>query len=341
MRAVRLLVITVLIVSPILILALSDSKLARQPFAQVTAAPGPVSCLHPSLPVSRKRSRPSERCPRSQRRPVHRPLAAASVAPTPRAFRCTCGAPGTWTEWAGVVSSSSYVLASQSARGAMRQLPAERERAVAVHSAPRDRPRTSNGRRSTTARRSRSARRWQPRWDNPFSSRARRKRYKVRSARDARVTERSSEQRRPYGARRRDARSGCPVQPCSTARLLGWRRPLGKRCSNTKARRSAPVRSRSCRYLDRGSAPIGRGAGVPWARGALGIVDAALDFCGWLVDARHCVRGARRGRSPMGWTLQASEGNTIRVVGHLALRTARRAARTRGPACRDQRSLTG
>ncbi|HEV2169757.1 MAG TPA: hypothetical protein VGR40_02360, partial [Candidatus Binatus sp.] len=35
----------------------------------------------------------------------------------PRVFRCTCGAPGTWTEWAGVVSSSNYVLASQAARG--------------------------------------------------------------------------------------------------------------------------------------------------------------------------------------------------------------------------------
>jgi hypothetical protein len=42
---------------------------------------------------------------------------AASVAPTPRVFRCTCGAPGTWTEWAGVVSSSNFLLASQSARG--------------------------------------------------------------------------------------------------------------------------------------------------------------------------------------------------------------------------------
>ncbi|MGA7872878.1 MAG: hypothetical protein WCA22_18465, partial [Candidatus Binatus sp.] len=31
--------------------------------------------------------------------------------------RCTCSAPGTWTEWAGIVSSSSYVLASQAARG--------------------------------------------------------------------------------------------------------------------------------------------------------------------------------------------------------------------------------
>ncbi|HEY9157097.1 hypothetical protein [Candidatus Binatus sp.] len=43
--------------------------------------------------------------------------AVASAAPTPRAFRCTCTAPGIATQWAGVVSSPSYVLASQSARG--------------------------------------------------------------------------------------------------------------------------------------------------------------------------------------------------------------------------------
>ena len=45
-------------------------------------------------------------------------LAAAPTAlPTPRVFRCTCSSPGTWTEWAGNVSSSNYLLARQSARG--------------------------------------------------------------------------------------------------------------------------------------------------------------------------------------------------------------------------------
>jgi hypothetical protein len=45
-------------------------------------------------------------------------LAAAPAAlPTPRVFRCTCSAPGNWVEWAGSVSSSSYILARQSARG--------------------------------------------------------------------------------------------------------------------------------------------------------------------------------------------------------------------------------
>ena len=49
MRAVRL-VIAVLIVSPIMMLALSDTRLSRQPFAQVTAAPGPAPLTAPVAP---------------------------------------------------------------------------------------------------------------------------------------------------------------------------------------------------------------------------------------------------------------------------------------------------
>jgi hypothetical protein len=117
MRAVRLkLVITVLIVSPFLILALSDSKLARQPFAQVTAAPGPVVVPAPFAPGAPQPFSTIGALPSLAAAPGFTP-AAASAVPTPRAFRCTCSAPGTWTEWAGIVSSSSYVLASQSARG--------------------------------------------------------------------------------------------------------------------------------------------------------------------------------------------------------------------------------
>jgi hypothetical protein len=118
MRAVRFrLAITVLIVSPFLILALSESKLARQPFAQVTAAPGPVVVPAPFAPGAPQAFSTIGALPSLAAAPGFTPFAAASVASTPRAFRCTCGAPGTWTEWAGVVSSSSYILASQSARG--------------------------------------------------------------------------------------------------------------------------------------------------------------------------------------------------------------------------------
>jgi hypothetical protein len=117
MRAVRIrLAITVLIVSPFLILALSDSKLARQPFAQVTAAPGPVVVPAPVAPGAPQAFSTIGALPSLAAAPGFTPFAAASVAPTPQAFRCTCGAPGTWTEWAGVVSSSNFLLASQAAR---------------------------------------------------------------------------------------------------------------------------------------------------------------------------------------------------------------------------------
>ncbi len=115
MRAVRR-GIVVLILLPIIMLALSEPKLARQPFAQVTAAPGPAPLTAPVAPGQPQPFSTIGALPSLAAAPGFTP-AAASAAPTPRAFRCTCGAPGTWTEWAGVVSSSSYVLASQSARG--------------------------------------------------------------------------------------------------------------------------------------------------------------------------------------------------------------------------------
>ena len=55
MRAVRL-TIVLLIVSPIFMLALSESRLARQPFAQVTAAPGPVPLTPPAAPGQPQRA---------------------------------------------------------------------------------------------------------------------------------------------------------------------------------------------------------------------------------------------------------------------------------------------
>lgn len=116
MRAVRL-VVAVLIVSPIIVLALGESRLARQPFAQVIAAPGPVPLTAPVAPGQPHAFSTIGALPALAAAPGTLPLGVATAVPTPRAFRCTCGAPGTWTEWAGIVSSSSYVLASQSARG--------------------------------------------------------------------------------------------------------------------------------------------------------------------------------------------------------------------------------
>src|SRR5579862_9013025 len=116
MRAIRI-TFALLIVSTIFMLALSDSRLSRQPFAQVTAAPGPVPLTAPAAPGQPQAFSTIGALPALAPAPGSTVAAAATAAPTPRVFRCTCSAPGTWTEWAGSVSSSSYILARQSARG--------------------------------------------------------------------------------------------------------------------------------------------------------------------------------------------------------------------------------
>ena len=116
MRAIRI-TFALLIVSTIFMLALSDSRLSRQPFAQVTAAPGPVPLTAPAAPGQPQAFSTIGALPALAPAPGSSVAAAATAAPTPRVFRCTCSAPGTWTEWAGSVSSSSYILARQSASG--------------------------------------------------------------------------------------------------------------------------------------------------------------------------------------------------------------------------------
>lgn len=116
MRAVRL-TIVLLIVSMVLVLALSDSRLARQPFAQITAAPGPVPLTAPVAPGQPQPFSTIGALPALAPAPGSTVAVAATALPTPRVFRCTCSAPGVWTYWAGDVSSSNYILARQSARG--------------------------------------------------------------------------------------------------------------------------------------------------------------------------------------------------------------------------------
>ena len=113
MRAVRL-TIVLLIVSMIFMLALSDSRLARQPFAQVTAAPGPVPLTPPAAPGQPQAFSTIGALPALAPAPGF--AIAPTAQPTPQVFRCTCSAPGTWTEWSGNVTSSNFLLARQSAR---------------------------------------------------------------------------------------------------------------------------------------------------------------------------------------------------------------------------------
>jgi hypothetical protein len=98
-------------------LAFSETRFSPQPLAQITAAPGPVPLTAPVAPGQPQPFATIGALPALAAAPGTSPAAVASAAATPRAFRCTCSAPGSPTEWAGVVKSSSYVLASQSARG--------------------------------------------------------------------------------------------------------------------------------------------------------------------------------------------------------------------------------
>src|SRR5271163_3085495 len=114
MRAVRL-VIALIIVSPILVIALGESRHSRQLFAQVIAAPGPAPLTAPVAPGQPQAFSTIGALPALAAAPGTL-QAAASAAPTPRSFRCSCASAGEWTEWVGIISSSSYFLADQSAK---------------------------------------------------------------------------------------------------------------------------------------------------------------------------------------------------------------------------------
>jgi hypothetical protein len=116
MRSVRL-TIALIILSPIFLLAFAESTRRPQLLAQVTAQPGPAPLTQPAAP-----GQPASfatigalpalaPAPGTLRAPVPRAVA------TPRVFRCTCSAPGYWTNWAGTVSAPSYTLARREAAG--------------------------------------------------------------------------------------------------------------------------------------------------------------------------------------------------------------------------------
>src|SRR5690349_106111 len=115
MRAVRLAVL-LLIVSPILMLAISESSLAPRLSAQVTAQPGPAPLTAPVAPGQPQSFATIGALPSLAPAPAAHTAVPAAL-PTLRAFRCTCSAPGNFTQWAGVVSAPSYILASQAASG--------------------------------------------------------------------------------------------------------------------------------------------------------------------------------------------------------------------------------
>ncbi len=116
MRAIRI-TIALLILSPIFLLAISESRLGVRVLAQVTTLPGPAPLTPPAAPGQPNSFATIGALPSLAPAPGTFRAAIASVQPTPRIFRCTCSAPGYWTEWAGTVAAPSYILAKQAASG--------------------------------------------------------------------------------------------------------------------------------------------------------------------------------------------------------------------------------
>ena len=116
MRVVRF-AIVILILPAIFVLAIGESRLARQPFAQITAAPGPAPLTAPVAPGQPQSFSTIGALPALAPAPGTQLVGVPTTQATPRAFRCTCSGPGAWTQWAGVVASSNYILARQAARG--------------------------------------------------------------------------------------------------------------------------------------------------------------------------------------------------------------------------------
>ncbi len=107
MRAIRI-TIALLILSPIFLLAISESRLSVRVLAQVTTLPGPAPLTPPAAPGQPNSFATIGALPSLAPAPGTFRAAIASVQPTPRIFRCTCSAPGYWTEWAGTVAAPSY-----------------------------------------------------------------------------------------------------------------------------------------------------------------------------------------------------------------------------------------
>ena len=116
MRALRL-ASALLILSAIMVLAFGEADQNSQPMAQVTAAPGPAPLTPPAAPGQPASFATIGALPALAPAPGTFRAALATPQPTPRVFRCTCSAPGDWTQWAGSVTAPSYVLARQSASG--------------------------------------------------------------------------------------------------------------------------------------------------------------------------------------------------------------------------------
>ena len=116
MRAIRL-ASALVILSAIVVLALGEFRAGSRLMAQVSAQPGPAPLTPPAAPGQPASFATIGALPALAPAPGTFRAALATPQVTPRVFRCTCSAPGTWTKWAGSVTAPSYILARESASG--------------------------------------------------------------------------------------------------------------------------------------------------------------------------------------------------------------------------------
>jgi hypothetical protein len=115
MRVARLL-FAIFMFTPILVLAMAESRYAPVAFGQIGGpAPAPGAPIAPPPAPGQPMALPSVGAlPQLAPAPGTRQAAATPLA-TPRVFQCSCAGPGFPVEWVGRVPAASYILARQQA----------------------------------------------------------------------------------------------------------------------------------------------------------------------------------------------------------------------------------
>jgi hypothetical protein len=110
--------VAALILSPILVLIMAESRYAPVAFGQIGGTPpAPAAPIAPPPAPGAPAALPSVGAlPRLAPAPgTERAARAASPLPTPRLFACSCAGPGFPVGWVGKVPAPSYILARQQA----------------------------------------------------------------------------------------------------------------------------------------------------------------------------------------------------------------------------------
>jgi hypothetical protein len=111
-------ILAAVILSPILVLMMAESRYAPVAFGQIGGAPpAPAAPIAPPPAPGAPAALPSVGAlPQLAPAPgTQRSALAATPLPTPRMFACSCAGPGFPVGWVGKVPAPSYILARQQA----------------------------------------------------------------------------------------------------------------------------------------------------------------------------------------------------------------------------------